>query len=375
MPSSSGSSDSSSTQSCTEKFGDTVDNAISSFFFRIGHFVGHRPRWTLLLSIALTVLCGAGFARWETESRGEELWVPQDTEAEQEEEQYLQYFPRTARFEQIIVSASESSSSSNVLSKDLLQRTLQLHLEIETGQAVIEDEGTFDYLDLCAASGGSCASLFPPEGVDSICNCLITSVFKQWNYNMTTLENDADFMATLNSYGTREDLEAVLGGAVFDSTTGQLVSAEALTINYFLQDRAVVENGERTDPINEGWEEQVFLEIAEDASSAQSQLNVDYFASRSFSDEFGSAISGDLTLVQISYAVAFVFLGATLGRIKCGTGSRWTMALAALVMVGLSTAASFGLSSAFGLFYGPVHSLLPFILLGIGVDDAFVIGK
>ena len=43
------------------------------------------------------------------------------------------------------------------------------------------------------------------------------------------------------------------------------------------------------------------------------------------------------------------------------------------VAVGLSTAAGFGLSSLFGLFFGPVHSLLPFILLGIGVDDAFVI--
>ena len=39
----------------------------------------------------------------------------------------------------------------------------------------------------------------------------------------------------------------------------------------------------------------------------------------------------------------------------------------------MSTAAGFGLSSICGLFYGPVHSLLPFILLGIGVDDAFVI--
>ena len=51
------------------------------------------------------------------------------------------------------------------------------------------------------------------------------------------------------------------------------------------------------------------------------------------------------------------------------------MSLAALIMIGLSTAASFGIAAACGLFYGPVHSLLPFILLGIGVDDAFVIGK
>jgi Niemann-Pick C1 protein len=49
------------------------------------------------------------------------------------------------------------------------------------------------------------------------------------------------------------------------------------------------------------------------------------------------------------------------------------MSFAALCLVGLSTIAGFGISSLCGLFFGPVHSLLPFILLGIGVDDAFVI--
>nr|SVE82668.1 EOG090X0BEK [Daphnia magna] len=34
---------------------------------------------------------------------------------------------------------------------------------------------------------------------------------------------------------------------------------------------------------------------------------------------------------------------------------------------------SYGLCSAFGVFYGPVHSILPFLLLGIGIDDMFVI--
>ena len=71
--------------------------------------------------------------------------------------------------------------------------------------------------------------------------------------------------------------------------------------------------------------------------------------------------------------IAFIFLGATLGRIKCGNKSRWKMAFAGLATVALSTIAGFGASSGFGLFYGPVHSLLPFVLIGIGVDDAFVI--
>ena len=71
--------------------------------------------------------------------------------------------------------------------------------------------------------------------------------------------------------------------------------------------------------------------------------------------------------------MTFLYLGANLGKIACGPGSRWTLSLGALVMIGISTAAGFGLSAFAGLFYGPVHSLLPFILLGIGVDDVFVI--
>ena len=35
-----------------------------------------------------------------------------------------------------------------------------------------------------------------------------------------------------------------------------------------------------------------------------------------------------------------------------------------MVCVGLAIGVSFGLSSAFGVFYGPIHSTLPFLLLG-----------
>ena len=40
------------------------------------------------------------------------------------------------------------------------------------------------------------------------------------------------------------------------------------------------------------------------------------------------------------------------------------LALLGVLCVGLAIAVSFGLASAFGIFYGPVHSSLPFLLLG-----------
>ena len=158
-----------------------------------------------------------------------------------------------------------------------------------------------------------------------MCFCLVTSLLKYWNYDLETLQNDTDILGTLNSKGGRQNLEGELGNPIFDETTDELISAEAFTMSYFLKDRSEVVGGDTIDPINEGWEEQVFLAAA-NSSNDYPLIDVDYFATRSFSDEFGSGIRGDLLLVQVSYVVSFLYLGANLGAFKCGAGSRWTMA-------------------------------------------------
>jgi Niemann-Pick C1 protein len=195
-----------------------------------------------------------------------------------------------------------------------------------------------------------------------------------WNYDLATLEADDDIMATLNNYGSKEDLEGVLGNPTFDSNN-VLIGAEALSLSYFLEDRAVVENGNEIDPINEEWEKSVFLQSVQTADEESSTIELAYFSTRSFDDEFGGEIQGDLVYVQVSYIVAFIFLGATMGSRLCGRGSRWSMSFSALMLVALSTVAGFGVASLAGQLYGPVHSVLPFVLLGIGVDDAFVIAN
>merc|ERR1719343_862044 len=53
--------------------------------------------------------------------------------------------------------------------------------------------------------------------------------------------------------------------------------------------------------------------------------------------------------------------------------SRVGLGFTGLLSVGLAIASTFGISSAFGLFYGPVHQVLPLLLLGVGIDDAFVL--
>lgn len=357
---------------CVEKFGNTIEGFISTQFNKLGRLVGTYPRRTIIAAFLVTVICGAGFTQWKTENRADKLWVPQNTIAETETELYESYFSSIARFNTIIIEAKEEGG--NVLTKERLLDAIKMHSKIESVSAEVEEDEDSPYMltDLCMQGRDTCVD----PSLGGVCDCFVTGILKQWNYDVDTLTNDSDYMATLNSYGAGiDDLVSILGNPVVED--GKVVSADAFTISYFNIDRSEEagsdEDGTEADPINEAWEEQAFLETVESVPDSYPSIAVNYFAGRSFSDEFGGAITGDLLLVQISYAVVFIFLGANLGKFIPGPESRWTMSLSALVLVGLSTGASFGLSAAFGLFFGPVHSLLPFILLGIGVDDAFVI--
>jgi len=358
---------------CTEKLGNRVERTIGGLFSKVGLHVGLHPRKTILFSILLTAICGSGFVRWNTENREEKLWVPQNTLTEKETERYENYFESMSRLNMMIVQADISGE--NVLTKERMVDAMKMHTQIATGVATVtmEDKNTtYAFTDLCTKAGGVCADPLAPSFDAPICKCLVTGIFKQWNYDLETLENDEDFLATLNGAYSRAEMEAVFGNPKFDAND-TIETAEAFTLSYFVTDRSLDAEGSEEDPINEGWELDVFINATEGVPTEFPTLSVDYLAGRSFSDEFGGAITGDLLLVQVSYAVVFIFLALTLGNLKPGVGSRQTLSWAALVLVVLSTAACFGVSSGVGLFYGPVHALLPFILLGVGVDDAFVI--
>ena len=44
-----------------------------------------------------------------------------------------------------------------------------------------------------------------------------------------------------------------------------------------------------------------------------------------------------------------------------------------IVSVAMGMIVGYGLCSLFGLFYSAAHTVIPFILLGIGIDNIFVI--
>ncbi len=78
--------------------------------------------------------------------------------------------------------------------------------------------------------------------------------------------------------------------------------------------------------------------------------------------------------MAIGYMIVFVYVTLMLGKFNM-LEQRSSLALAGFLGVIMGIIVSYGLCSAFGLFFGPMHSVLPFLLLGIGIDDMFVIAQ
>ena len=126
---------------------------------------------------------------------------------------------------------------------------------------------------------------------------------------------------------------------------------------------------------NDLWEAE-FLDAADSFRSEHVKLYAQ--ATRSFSDEFGAAIGADSSLMAIAFNIMIIYLSVNLGALPCtptcpNPRSRVLLALSSVFAILLSMAAGFGLSSGMGFMWTPVHSVLPFVMLGLGVDDSFVI--
>eukprot|EP00170_Pyropia_yezoensis_P004444 contig_18198_g4457 len=89
---------------------------------------------------------------------------------------------------------------------------------------------------------------------------------------------------------------------------------------------------------------------------------------------FQAALTADVPLFVVGATVLAVYVVTFFGDFH-SLRSRAAVGAGALLSVALATVSAYGVASAAGLFYGPVHSLLPLLLLGIGVDDAFIVAQ
>lgn len=364
----------------------TIDNAMRKLFFRVGYIVAGRPLLTMLLSVVFTLLSLAGMLRFRSESRAQELWVPQGTVAIDNFEYTRERFGIDARFSSIAIVGKNLGI--NMATKAAMLDGVRV---AEAGAKVV---APFNGSQLTFAR--NCIKQRDTMGRRL---CVTNSPFNLF-YDVESAvpitggDVDVDFFATVRKNlemlsdgevrqklengpfitpsGTNFSLGELLGGV---SGSGSSYTVKAIRFVQFTENNAVDINGElvdeASDELERVWNEKLF---ADGATFGTTMIRWEVSSTYSEVEALRGALSGDLPLLSIGFILLTIYVMLFLGDFHV-VRSRWLLGLFGLLNAGLALGVTFGLSSAFGMFFGPVHQILPLLIIGIGVDDVFVVTR
>uniref|UniRef100_A0A7S2IXU5 SSD domain-containing protein n=1 Tax=Haptolina brevifila TaxID=156173 RepID=A0A7S2IXU5_9EUKA len=386
----------------TPRCSKAVQSAFYKTFYNWGHFVARRPCMVILCSV---VLCLALCARLFTVFRNplpaiteqDKLWVPQDAPAIDAKDRYEAIYQNTFRRNTILFTTSPPGG--NVLTKSILEEIRRFDLTVnhelyawggKGGDAL--SKGNVSYEDVCAKSQTA-------FGANSTApNCVLFGHPLELWYRVGGIF-DFDFsdeeiaaqvesgrgiderLFPLNSNRT-VNTASIFGGVTHDSA-GHITGAKAISFTYLLGE-AIDGSADRDAAI--AWEDQLNYLIGEqwagDDLSVGSVTHGPLRWSSSIvemypqtagatSRELSKNIRGDLLSVNISYFIILIYAMLIFGRMQ-PTHSKALLALSGVVGVGMSVAVAYGFTTLF-VSLNPVVNVLPFILIGIGVDDMFVL--
>jgi len=75
----------------------------------------------------------------------------------------------------------------------------------------------------------------------------------------------------------------------------------------------------------------------------------------------------------LGFSIVFIYVNFMLGRFNL-IEQRGFLSTMGLVSVGLAIGFAYGFCSMLGLAYGPLHNIIPFLLLGIGKYPLSTVG-
>ncbi|GBG29778.1 Niemann-Pick C1 protein [Hondaea fermentalgiana] len=258
-------------------------------------------------------------------------------------------FAKTARPNILIITSKEGS---NVLTFDAMSEVLALHEEL---LAISTPTGNYGLEDLCVKTASNACNFQGPP--------------RFWNFSAASFANSETSDATVqstssaSSYPNGDVVLHKIDFGKFENVSG-LASAQAIRILYPLIPEI---DGSEDAPFE--WEDQ-FLEIAQEE---RVHITVAVSAARSLDEELASSTGQDIHIMAIAYVVMIVFASLTLGRMCGRTNGRALLATSDIFVIIFSAGAGYGLSALIGIPFTSLTQILPFVLVGIGIDNAYVL--
>ncbi|KAK3605252.1 hypothetical protein CHS0354_037652 [Potamilus streckersoni] len=339
-------------------FYEKVEANIGAVFARYGRLVARHPWKVILVTILVNGLLSIGMIRLHVETDVRTVYTPMNSEANKDSDRVktlfpdlsgsnfvgLQQLPDLGRQAEVIIRAV----SGNVLDASVLAEVEKIYNYIR--ETTINKMGTsIKFSDICARNAFGCAIegdfFFSPEFMSAVRTDNVT--FPYFHHS------------TLGPIY----YESLVGA--FSSNGTHLISAQMLRLTFNI----------RTDKPNfeyiVSWQNEF---VSRMKSFYSPTIEITYMHSKSMEDELDRNISGDIVLFSITFTLMITYACFATFTSRCDVvGQRANLGYPGVIAAGIAITSSFGFVSACGLSFVSIVGVVPFLIIGIGVDDMFIL--
>ncbi|RXG68511.1 Patched domain-containing protein 3 [Armadillidium vulgare] len=325
-------------------------------FYKLGFHIAKNPSYYIIIPTFLSLLGITGIQRINYEKDPEYLFTPSNGIGRMDRDEIEQLFPvdyennfdpsrmtRVSHFARLIITAKDNDTMLRVnVWNDLIS------LDEAIRNISIEHEGRhYTFKEVCAKRNGKC----------------IENLIFNLNDFIPRIENKTfwiNYPITLHPFV----VPFYFGGSVVNETEGVLESVQGIALHYFLR-----EDDEYREKVSYIWEGKL-LEYLNSAKF--DNIDVARFALRSLEDEINKNVEVVTPYLTITIILMVIF------SVLCVFSTDWVRSKLSIGILGvvstiMATGCGFGILMYCGVPFTGANMAAPFLMLGIGIDDMFVI--
>lgn len=294
---------------------------------------------------------------YELVDDADEMWTPQDSYTVRNGNWIADEsgFDPEPRYFSIMVYREDKS---NTLSLDAMDLTFEA---LEAVMKTTLNDGETTYESVCSTNPSNKCDIFGPT---AFFNNSKTVYEETVGGSENALANALS--SPFYSDGVRVSRTSIFGNAESVNLT------QPLTSTLFFMTTIGLPTVDMSSDV-EDFEKEALDKILDMRDRDNGEYRIEVIAERSTSDESAAAASKDLPLIAIAFLVMFSYISVILGSCKDKVKSQALLGVGSVIGILLSCCVGYGTSLLCGFPLTTIALILPFILVGIGLDDTFIL--
>ena len=307
----------------------------------------------ILLTHVLVLFFASGFVFIKFEKNTVELYSPQNSQAERDLDRANEYFSLKFRREMVILKPKKQHPQ-GVLTKQCFLDALQLH------RAIV---GIQSYRENCMKDPvrNQCIAITPLELFQ-----FQSAYFTNITASLTSAYLNQSYLMS-NGRPVSYNFPAIFGTSLkFKRSTVE--SADVLQMIYITK---APENRKENQNVLKF--EQTFLDTIFKMKSQLKFVDVFYSSARSIDDAVNESSISDISLFLITLLFMIIFACLASGNFANPTQGHALLATSCVIAVSYGIICGLGFGMWIGVPFISIVGFLPFLILGVGLDDMFII--